>query len=80
MNSCALACRPHPWPLTVRWPPPRRADFSDTRLFCASNPTSREAQMRTLNPKAVTIGQLYGEVDKATQVGGHCCPGCILDL
>lgn len=41
--------------------------LSDLKSAGSQGPLFENVQMRTINPKAVTMGQLYGETDRATQ-------------
>lgn len=41
--------------------------LSDLKAAGIEGPLFERVQTRTINPKAVTMGQLYGEADRATQ-------------
>lgn len=41
--------------------------LSDLKAAGVEGPLFERVQTRTINPKAVTMGQLYGEADRATQ-------------
>ena len=41
--------------------------LSDLKADGIEGPLFERVQTRTINPKAVTMGQLYGEADRATQ-------------
>jgi hypothetical protein len=70
-SSCCLAARTRPSPCA--------RSGKTSALHCLAGalgelrdaglrgPLNERVQLRALNPKAVTMGQLYGEADKATQ-------------